>query len=117
MAKIVADDFRFGAGSNILDSALTGPGITPSFGSLSRLSRLVSQQEGIKAIPGMQGSSPWISANSKFGPVSGDSEFGLNMDTGKLALSGLATIGNLYAAFQANKLAKKQFNFSRDADR
>ena len=44
---------------------------------------------------------------------SGDSGFGMNLDTAKLALSGLGTIGNLWAAFQAQKLAKKQFDFTK----
>jgi len=43
------------------------------------------------------------------------SGLGMNLDTLKLGLSGIATIGNIYAALQANKLAKKQFNFSKKA--
>ena len=39
--------------------------------------------------------------------------FGLNLDTAKLGLRGLATIGNLWAATQANKLAKKQFDMAK----
>lgn len=39
--------------------------------------------------------------------------FGLNMDTAKLALSGLGTIGNLWAAFNAQKLAREQFNYTK----
>ena len=39
---------------------------------------------------------------------------GKNIDTLKLGLGGLQTIGNLWAAFQAQNLAKKQFNFTKD---
>lgn len=43
----------------------------------------------------------------------GNSPFGLNFATGKLALQGLGTIGSLWAAFQAQKLAKKQFSMTK----
>lgn len=56
----------------------------------------------VPTIPGVTGSSP--------SPFAG---LGMNMDTAKLALSGLGTIGNLYAAFQAQNLAKQQFNFTK----
>lgn len=39
---------------------------------------------------------------------------GLNFETANLALSGLGTIANIWAAFQAQKLAKQQFNFTKD---
>ena len=39
---------------------------------------------------------------------------GFNMDTAKLALSGLGTIGNIWMAYQAQQLAKEQFDYTKD---
>lgn len=39
--------------------------------------------------------------------------FGFNMGTAQLGLDGLKTIGGLYGAYQANKLANEQFDFSK----
>jgi hypothetical protein len=36
------------------------------------------------------------------------------LDAAKLGIAGLGTIGSLWSAFQGNKLAKKQFNFTKD---
>jgi len=44
----------------------------------------------------------------------GGTGLGLNMDTGKLALGGLQTIGSLWQAWEANKLAKEKFKFQKD---
>jgi hypothetical protein len=41
-------------------------------------------------------------------------QFGFNVPTAQLALSGLGTIGSLISSFQANGLAKKAFRFQRD---
>lgn len=38
---------------------------------------------------------------------------GMNMPTAQLGLAGISTLGNLWGAFQANKLAKNQFDFTK----
>ena len=40
-------------------------------------------------------------------------ELGANLGTAQLAFNGLSSLGNMYAAFNANKLAKKSFEFQR----
>lgn len=40
-------------------------------------------------------------------------DLGWNMGTADLALGGLQTIGNLWSAWNANKLAKDQFDFQK----
>jgi hypothetical protein len=52
----------------------------------------------------------WLTGSSP-GGMGG---LGFNLDTGKLVLGGLQTIGSLWQAFEANKLAKEQFKFGKD---
>lgn len=59
---------------------------------------------GLPSVGGSQGSSGWFGIDG----------LGPNVDTLKLGLGGLQTVGNLWAAFQAQNLAKKQFNFTKD---
>ena len=40
-------------------------------------------------------------------------EFGINMPTFQLGLTGLGTLGNLWGTFQSNKLARDSFNFQK----
>lgn len=44
----------------------------------------------------------------------GGSEIGWNLDTIGTGIQGIAAIGGLYNAFQANKLAKEQFAFTKE---
>lgn len=49
-------------------------------------------------------------------PTSGsgmNTPLGMNLGTGQLALGAIGTLGNLWAAFQAQKLAKEQFDFQK----
>ena len=40
-------------------------------------------------------------------------EFGMNIPTARLGLTGLSTLGNLWGSFQSNKLARDSFNFQK----
>lgn len=51
---------------------------------------------------------------SKDGAKDLSTGLGLNIGTGQLALGGLQALGNLYSSFQAQDLARKQFNFAKE---
>lgn len=92
-----------------LDDIIVNPNALSSISSLSSLS---------SSLPSLDLSSfnslvPTTTTTST-GPLGGaGSGLGLNLDTLKLGLSGISSIGNLYAALQANSLAKKQFDFTK----
>lgn len=46
--------------------------------------------------------------------LNSSSGLGFNMPTLGLAIQGLSALGNFYQGLQANKLARKQFNFQKD---
>ena len=48
------------------------------------------------------------------GTNAGGFNFGFNPDTFKFGLQGLGTLGNLWGAFQANKLARDQLDFAKN---
>lgn len=48
------------------------------------------------------------------GATPGSFTFGMNPETFGLGFMGLSTLGNLWGGLQANKLAKEQFNFTKD---
>lgn len=60
------------------------------------------------------GSPSLVPINPNFSTGNAGGGFGMNMDTAKLALSGLGTLANMWGAFQGMDLAKKQFNFTKD---
>lgn len=79
------------------------------------------QQQPISApaMPQSQSQAP----NSYFPPVPqskngtnglGGTGVGFNLNTASTLLGGLQTIGNIWQAWQANKLAKEQFNFQKE---
>ena len=49
------------------------------------------------------------------GKQQGGSDIGWNIPTLQTGFQGLATLGNLWGAFQGNKLARKQFSAAQDA--
>ena len=51
---------------------------------------------------------------SMLGKAFGNAGLGFNLPTLDLGLSGLKTLGSLWAAMQSAKIAKKQLNFTRD---
>ena len=60
----------------------------------------------------------WNSANKGVlgpnNPNNNNTGFGWNLGTAKIGVDAIAAIGGLYSALQSNKLAKKQFDFTKE---
>ena len=58
----------------------------------------------------------WAPGNNSVmgGKLGSDSGLGFNLGTLNMGVNALAAIGGLYSAFQSNKLAKDQFNFTKE---
>lgn len=73
---------------------------------------------GVDPITGYSGASTTFPGMPGAGGVTGGNSGGFfggsGIDVAKLALGGLSTIGSLWTAWQANKLAKDQFKFTKD---
>lgn len=87
----------------------------------SALAALLSQltQPQISTAPSTMigarpGTGTWNMIDGAVAPAGGGFDFGMNLDTGKLALSGLQTLGNLWGAIQSNNMAKDQFKFAKE---
>lgn len=48
------------------------------------------------------------------GPAADGFKFGMNLPTFQMGMQGVSTLGNLWGAWQSNKLAKDQLNFTKD---
>lgn len=73
---------------------------------------------GLAAPVNTWGSPDWAGGNlAKIGTAPGTNssmDFGLNLDTMKMGTNALSAIGGLFNAFQANKLARDQFNLTKE---
>lgn len=59
-------------------------------------------------LPGMQPGGEYATAGAS------GFKFGLNAPTAQMGLQGLNTLGGLWGAFQAQKLAREQFDFTKN---
>jgi hypothetical protein len=69
-----------------------------------------SQLPSFGSLAGNSFGQPKAPASGNFGGTG----FGLNTETAQLGLSGLQSLAGIFNSLQANKLAKDQFNFTKD---
>ena len=102
--------------TNLLPSTGFAPNQMESLAAY--LSQFSQPQAAIGSPSAMIGAQPgtgtWNMIDGAVAPAAGGMDFGMNLDTGKLALSGLQTLGNLWGAIQSNNMAKDQFKLTKD---
>lgn len=98
-------------------STLPIAGIGPdflNFGGSGRYPGYTPTVDTSWQVPGTVSNSP-IPGMPQSGGIGAPGGLGMTpFQAGGLALGGLQTLGNLWGAFQANKLAKRQFQFQKD---
>lgn len=85
------------------------PMVVPPMGASNP--QAVYQQQNVGV--GMGGQTSVTDPVTGVAAPSNTTPIGMNIGTGQLALGAIGTIGNLWAAWQAQKLAKEQFNFQK----
>lgn len=89
--------------------------VTPIIGASDPLAVATQQRAdptvtgGINGPQGVAGA-----AGAKLGLGEDATGLGFNLGTGKLVLGGIQAIGNIWNAWEANKLAKEQFAYKKD---
>lgn len=111
----------YGSGLNSVGGAMTpaamGFGASNPVGSYLQGAAPSMGSSGIglgnNGIYGLGAPNPGITPPPK-GAGASDSGLGWNLNTAQLALGGIQTIGSLWQAWEANKLAKEKFKFQKD---
>lgn len=87
----------------------------PNYGAMSPVNYQLAALGGLgMQMPGATPASP-LSVLGSGNDLSADSfNFGANIPTLRMGLSGLNTLGNLWGAWQAQGLARDQLNFTRN---
>jgi hypothetical protein len=101
-----SSDFKYGTGSGDMTGSIGASNPTGSYLQSSAGGTGTGPTGGLAS--GIGSGSP-TAAPGGFG-----TGLGWNIGTAQLALGGLETIGSLWNAWQANKLAKAQFNFQKN---
>lgn len=112
---------NFGGYAPSADSLNFGQTYTPSFGLSNDALGTDYSKMDFSTLNGGSGASQqfnWLGNNSQNTPAAGlagsaQSTFGANIPTFQLGLGGLSALGNLWGAFQSNKLANNQFDYTK----